>query len=83
MNYLKPAAVVLLAVAFGPAVAFSDGSTESMPVAYPIQDPQPTPQTCDVLKRDAEFLRELRKTDGDVNPEPVTIECNEKLATKE
>jgi hypothetical protein len=78
MTYLKPAAVVLLAFAFGPGAALSGGSTESQPVAYPVEDSPATPPSCEQARRDAEFLRELKKTDGDVNPELGALpECTE------
>jgi hypothetical protein len=58
--------------------AYADGSEVSLPVSYPIEEPQPTEQSCAEAARTAVFLRELQRTDGDVDPSlPAIPQCNE------
>ena len=74
---LKALAVASAVFAFVPGVALADNEFVSQPVAYPIDQEVPA-KGCDEAIRDAQFLRELQKTDGDMNPElPATPECDQ------
>ncbi len=71
---LKAVAVASLAFALLPGVVLAD-LTELQPAAAPYEHVQ---KTCAEAFRDAQFLRELMKTDGDTNPElPPVGECTE------
>jgi len=74
---LKALAVASVAFAFVPGVTLADPNEfVSQPVAYPMDQEVPA-KSCSEALSDAQFLRELQKTDGDVNPElPATPECN-------
>ena len=62
--------------------AYADGGDVSIPVSYPTDEPQATEQTCAEAARTALFLRELSKTDGDVDPSlPAIPECKDEPQT--
>ena len=75
----------LLAVAFvyaachvGAAVADSD--VINLPS---VTDESVAPKSCEEAKREAEFLRELSRTDGDYNPQiPEVPQCAADDSTK-
>ena len=69
---------IAAALAFVPGIALADNNEfVSQPVAYPMDQEAPA-KSCTEAIRDAQFLRELQKTDGDVNPElPATPECEQ------
>jgi hypothetical protein len=59
------------ALYLGAAVADSDVIT--LPN---VTDEEHAPKSCAQAQRDAEFIRELKRTDGDTNPElPAVPEC--------
>jgi hypothetical protein len=73
---------IAAALAFVPGIGLADNNEfVSQPVAYPIDQEVPA-KGCDEAIRDAQFLRELQKTDGDVNPDmPATPECEQEKRT--
>lgn len=75
MTNLKKLALATLAAAFIPAVAFADDAYNSQPAAAPLDEY--VPRTCEEAQRDAWLIREMKRTDGDVNPEIDAVpECN-------
>ena len=76
MNSHKQALVAIVSLLA--CAAHADGGDVSMPASYPIEEPQAVEQTCADAARNAAFLRELARTDGDVEPDsPAIPECNE------
>ena len=64
-----------LACTPGIALAHVEGATQ--PAAYPFGEGF-FPKSCAEARRDAQFLRDLRKTDGDVSPDvPAIRACME------
>jgi len=77
LKTLKALAVASAAFAFVPGVGLADSDVIAQPVAYPMDQEAPA-KGCAEAIRDAQFLRELQKTDGDMNPElPATPECEQ------
>ena len=77
LKTLQALAVASAALAFVPGVCVADSDVIAQPVAYPIDQEVPA-KGCDEAIRDAQFLRELQRTDGDVNPEmPAVPECEQ------
>ena len=71
---LKAAVVVSFAFALLPGAVLAD-SPDLVPNDAPYQQVQ---KTCAEALRDAQFLREMMKTDGDTNPElPPVGECRD------
>lgn len=69
---------IAAALAFVPGIGLADDNEfVTQPVAYPIDQEVPA-KGCDEAIRDAQFLRELQKSEGDVSPElPAIPECEQ------
>ena len=61
---LKLLAIASLCSALFPSVVLADEF--SQPVAAPLEEARA--KTCAEAKRDAEFIREMKRTDGETNP---------------
>ena len=67
--------IAVLAIALLPGVVLAGVPIELQPVEAVYEQVQ---KTCAEALRDAQFLRELMKTDGDTSPElPPVGECHE------
>jgi len=81
MTNFKRNALVPTAFAFVAFAAFADGGEVTLHVVYPTEEPQAIERTCEEAANDAVFLRELAKTDGNVEPDtPPIPQCNEQDA---
>ena len=80
MNNLKLLTLASL-LAFCPAVSVADSDVINLPPAAPNEES--TAKTCAEALRDAEFLRNIKRTDGDTNPELGEVpECAAERATR-
>jgi hypothetical protein len=75
MNLKKLTIASLAAAALLPAVSFADSDVISLPPAAPIDEN--APKSCAEAERDAWFLAQMKRTDGDTNPEVEAVPgCN-------
>jgi hypothetical protein len=71
---------LLAAIALLPAIALAHVERAAPPAAHPFGEGF-FPKSCAEARRDAQFLRELQKTDGDVSPDVPAIRACMQIRT--
>ena len=73
MTNLEKLASALAVLALLPTTSFADSDVISLP---PAATNEGVTKTCAEAQRDAWFVREMQRTDGETNPEPSAVpEC--------
>jgi hypothetical protein len=74
MTNLKKLALASLAAALLPTVSLADSDVITLPTAAPIDESKT--KSCAEAMQDAYFLRDMKRTDGDTDPEVGPVpEC--------